>query len=164
MREQAGVLVRHSGSSESGQQSQHLCALLPRHYLFDAYSQVPAAVVLYGSPKADPEHLVPESAKRWLHHLGLFFHGESPDELDSCRWPLLLSQRRPFCRSSPTAGNCWHLRRNDHGKFAVGTGPRVYNELIFRSERFTRLKKYNANILGRDVFKNSFDSVRVLVF
>ena len=57
-----------------------------------------------------------------------------------------------------------HLRRNDQGKFAVGTGPREYNELLFRSGRFTRLKKYNANILGRDSIKNSFDSVRVLVF
>ena len=54
----------------------------------------------------------------------------------------------------------WELHlQHDHGKFAKGTGPRVYDEL-FRSERFARLQKYYANISGRDSFKNSFDSVR----
>ncbi|KAN0130518.1 hypothetical protein V8E53_011604 [Lactarius tabidus] len=52
----------------------------------------------------------------------------------------------------------WELHlKNDLGKFAEGTGPRVYGEL-FRSERFARLQKYYANISGRDSFKNSFDS------
>lgn len=56
----------------------------------------------------------------------------------------------------------WELHlQNDLGKFAEGTGPRVYEEL-FRSERFARLQKYYANVSGRESFKNSFDSVYLL--
>ena len=56
----------------------------------------------------------------------------------------------------------WELQlRNDIGKFAEGTGPRVYEEL-FQSERFGRLQKYFANISSRESFKNSFDSVHML--
>ncbi len=55
----------------------------------------------------------------------------------------------------------WELFfRNDIGKYAEGTGPRVYQEL-FQSERFARLQKYFANISSRQSFKNSFDSVRL---
>ncbi|KAH9029355.1 hypothetical protein EDB83DRAFT_2526213 [Lactarius deliciosus] len=49
------------------------------------------------------------------------------------------------------------LFRNDLGRFAEGTGPRVYKEL-FQTERFARLQKYYASISSRDSFKNSFDS------
>ena len=56
----------------------------------------------------------------------------------------------PFCRSL--------------GKFvAEVSGPRVYDEL-FRTKRFACLQKYYGNISGRDSFKNTFDSVSVLVF
>ena len=54
----------------------------------------------------------------------------------------LRSPMQPFCSSSH-AGKL-HFQ-NDHGKFAKGAGPRVYDEL-FRSERFARLQKYYANI------------------
>ncbi|KAH9051930.1 hypothetical protein EDB87DRAFT_629108 [Lactarius vividus] len=54
--------------------------------------------------------------------------------------------------------NRWDLLfRNDLGRFAEGTGSRVYKEL-FETERFARLQKYYANISSRDSFKNSFDS------
>ena len=36
----------------------------------------------------------------------------------------------------------------------------MYNELLFRSERFPRLKKYNANILDRDRFTVRIASIR----
>ena len=56
---------------------------------------------------------------------------------------------------------CWELSlRNDVGKFAEGTGPRLHQEL-FRSEHFARLQKYYENISSRESFKNSFDSVRL---
>ena len=55
----------------------------------------------------------------------------------------------------------WELCfRHDVGKFAVGTGPRVYQEL-FESERFARLQKYYTNISSRESFKNTFDEVRL---
>ena len=55
----------------------------------------------------------------------------------------------------------WELfLKNDIGKYAAGTGPRVYQEL-FESERFARLQKYYANISSRESFKNSFDVVRL---
>jgi glutathione S-transferase len=55
----------------------------------------------------------------------------------------------------------WELfLRHDIGRFAAGTGPRVYDEL-FRGERFARLQKYYANISSRESFKNSFDVVRL---
>ena len=50
--------------------------------------------------------------------------------------------------------------RHDVGKFAVGTGPRVHQEL-FQTERFSRLQKYYANISSRESFKNTFDEVRL---
>jgi glutathione S-transferase len=55
----------------------------------------------------------------------------------------------------------WELElRNDVGKFAEGTGPRVH-EVLFQSERFSRLQAYLANIASRQSFKNSFDPVRL---
>jgi glutathione S-transferase len=55
----------------------------------------------------------------------------------------------------------WELCfRLDIGRFAVGTGPRVHQEL-FESERFARLQKYWANISSRESFKNTFDAVRL---
>ena len=57
----------------------------------------------------------------------------------------------------------WELQlRNDVGKYAEGTGPRVH-AILFQSERFSRLQKYLANITSRQSFKNSFDSVRSFV-
>jgi glutathione S-transferase len=61
---------------------------------------------------------------------------------------------------APFLGRWELLLRNDVGKYAEGTGPRVH-EILFRSERFARLQKYFANISSRQSFKNSFDSVRV---
>ena len=55
----------------------------------------------------------------------------------------------------------WELCfRHDVGKFPVGTGPRVHQEL-FESERFARLQKYYANISSRESFKSTFDAVRL---
>ena len=55
----------------------------------------------------------------------------------------------------------WELCfRHDVGKFPVGTGPRVHQEL-FQTERFARLQKYYANISSRESFKNTFDAVRL---
>jgi glutathione S-transferase len=57
----------------------------------------------------------------------------------------------------------WELQlRNDVGKYAEGTGPRVH-AILFQSERFSRLQNYFANITSRQSFKNSFDSVRLFV-
>lgn len=50
---------------------------------------------------------------------------------------------------------------NDLGKYAEGTGPRLYQEL-YRSARFARLQKYFANLSSRESFKNSFDSESIL--
>ncbi|KAH8978323.1 glutathione S-transferase [Lactarius hatsudake] len=61
---------------------------------------------------------------------------------------------------APFLGRWDVLFRNDIGRFAEGTGLRVYKEL-FQTERFARLQKYYANISNRDSFKNSFDSVRL---
>jgi len=61
---------------------------------------------------------------------------------------------------APFLGRWELLLRNDVGKYAEGTGPRVY-EILFQSERFARLQKYFANISSRPSFKNSFDSVRI---
>ena len=56
----------------------------------------------------------------------------------------------------------WELNlRNDVGKFAKGTGPRVYEE-VFKSERFARFQKLYENISSRESFKNSFDAVRMI--
>jgi glutathione S-transferase len=52
---------------------------------------------------------------------------------------------------------------HDLGRFAAGTGPRVYDEL-FRGERFARLQKYYVNISSRESFKNTLDVVRLYGF
>ena len=61
---------------------------------------------------------------------------------------------------APFLGRWELLFRNDVGRFAEGTGTRVY-EVLFQSERFGRLQKYFGKISSRQSFKNSFDSVRV---
>jgi glutathione S-transferase len=170
--------------------------------------------VVYGSPKSDPEHPSPESAKiaeslvllefvadlypdsgllpkdpverarvrffidafatkLFPHHVALFFRGEAPDaflnalaEIQELLPPAADVQFAvgdhftiADAAIAPFVAR-WELNlKNDLGKFAEGTGPRVHDEL-FRSERFARLQKYYANISGRDSFKNSFDSVR----
>ncbi|KAF8257469.1 hypothetical protein EI94DRAFT_1630351, partial [Lactarius quietus] len=58
---------------------------------------------------------------------------------------------------------CWELfLRNDAGKFAECTSPRVDQEL-FRSPRFARLQKCYANSFGRACSKNSFNSERHVI-
>jgi glutathione S-transferase len=177
-------------------------------------SKVPA--VVYGSPKSDPEHPTPESAKiaeslvllefvadlypdsgllpkdpverarvrffinafatkLFPHNVALFFRGEAPDaflsavaEIQDLLPPgadiqFAVGDHFTIADAAilPFLGR-WELNlKNDLGKFAEGTGPRVYEEL-FRGERFARLQKYYANISGRDSFKNSFDSVYLL--
>ena len=61
---------------------------------------------------------------------------------------------------APFLGRWELLFRNDVGRFAKGTGTRVY-EVLFQSERFGRLQKYFGKISSRQSFKSSFDSVRV---
>jgi len=62
---------------------------------------------------------------------------------------------------APAIGR-WSLYfQNDIGKYAEGTGLRLYQEL-FQSERFARLQKYYANISSRESFKNSFDTEHIL--
>jgi len=52
---------------------------------------------------------------------------------------------------------CWELfLRHDIGRFATGTGLRVYDE-VFRGERFARVQKFYANISSCESFKDSFD-------
>ncbi|KAI9456841.1 glutathione S-transferase [Lactarius psammicola] len=102
-----------------------------------------------------------------------FFRGESPDPFIAAVAEIqeLLPPAGQFvvgdhftiadAAIAPFIGR-WELNlRNDIGKFAEGTGPRVYQEL-FQSERFARLQKYFANISSRESFKNSFDSEYLL--
>ncbi|KAH9051929.1 glutathione S-transferase [Lactarius vividus] len=102
-----------------------------------------------------------------------FFRGESPDAFIAAAAEIqeLLSPTAQFAVGdhftiadaaiAPFLAR-WELQlRNDVGKFAEGTGPRVHKEL-FQSERFARLQKYLANISSRESFKSSFDSEYIL--
>ena len=112
------------------------------------------------------------STKLFPQHSALFFRGEAPDAF--LKAVAEIQDLLPPGDAQFAVGNHftiadaaiapfllrWELYlQKDIGKYAEGTGPRVYDEL-FRSERFARLQKYYANISGRDSFKNSFDSVR----
>jgi len=113
------------------------------------------------------------STKVFPPFAAFFFRGESPDAFIAAVAEIqdLLPPAVQFAVGdhftiadaaiAPFLGR-WEVHlRNDVGKFAEGTGPRVYEEL-FLSERFGRLQKYFANISSRESFKNSFDSVRML--
>ena len=169
----------------------------------------------YGSPKSDPEHPSPESAKiaeslvllEFVADLypdsgllpkdpverarvrffidalstklfppfaAFFFRGEAADPFVAAVAEIqeLLPPDARFvvgdhftiadAAFAPFLGR-WELNlRNDLGKFAEGTGPRVYEEL-FESERFARLQKLYASLSSRESFKNSFDAVRVFI-
>ncbi|KAI0259699.1 hypothetical protein BC834DRAFT_904559 [Gloeopeniophorella convolvens] len=176
-------------------------------------SKVPA--VVYGSPKADPEHPTPESAKIAESLVLLEFvadlypqSGLLPadpvararvrffiDAVSSRLFPAFLAL---FIRGETSGADAfvaaladvqallpetgfaagpgftiadaalvpflarWELQlRNDVGKFAEGTGPRVYEE-VFKSEKFARLQRYFADVTSRQSFKNSFDAEYLL--
>jgi len=113
------------------------------------------------------------STKVFPRHIALFFRGQAPDAFVAAVAEIqeLLSGSGPFAVGdhftiadaaiAPFIGR-WALNlQNDVGKYAEGTGLRVYQEL-FQSERFARLQKYYANISSRESFENSFDSEYLL--
>ena len=103
--------------------------------------------------------------------VAFFYRGEAPDnfvaavaEIQELFSPSGFAVGNHFTIAdaalAPFLGR-WELNlRNDAGKYAKGTGPRIH-ELLFRSERFARLQKYFDNITSRQSFKNTFDSVRL---
>lgn len=104
-------------------------------------------------------------------YAAFFFRGEAPDnfiatlaEIQELLQPSGFAVGDHFTIAdaalAPFLGR-WELElRNDVGKYAEGTGPRVH-EVLFQSERFSRLQAYFANIASRQSFKNSFDPVRL---
>jgi len=114
------------------------------------------------------------STKVFPPFIAFFYRGEAPDAFVAAVAEIqeLLPPAVQFAVGdhftiadaalTPFLGH-WELQlRNDVGKFAEGTGPRVYEEL-FQSKCFVWLQKYFANISSCKSFKNSFDSVRMLL-
>jgi len=104
--------------------------------------------------------------------VAFFYRGEAPDsfvaaitEIQELLSPSGFAVGNHFTIAdaalAPFVGR-WELNlRNDVGKYAEGTGPRIH-ELLLRSERFARLQKFYDNITSRQSYKTSFDSESVL--
>jgi len=104
--------------------------------------------------------------------VAFFYRGEAPDnfvaavtEIQELLSPSGFAVGNHFTIAdaalAPFVGR-WELNlRNDVGKYAEGTGPRIH-ELLFRSERFARLQKFYDNITSRQSYKTSFDSEYLL--
>jgi glutathione S-transferase len=113
------------------------------------------------------------SNKLFASNVAFFYRGEAPDnfvealaEVQELLSPSGFAIGDHFTIAdaalAPFLGRWELLLRNDVGKYAEGTGPRVH-AILFQSERFLRLQNYFANITSRQSFKNSFDSVRSFV-
>ncbi|KAH9958228.1 glutathione S-transferase [Russula dissimulans] len=104
--------------------------------------------------------------------VAFFYRGEAPDnfvaavtEIQELLSPSGFAVGDHFTIAdaalAPFIGRLELNLRNDVGKYAEGTGPRIH-ELLFRGERFARLQRYYDNITSRQSYKNSFDSEYLL--